>query len=92
MFWAGWLIPESIRMTVHKVKSQIQTILDAFYTLTINDPIPNLYEDKVTSGSGYDNSYYSNQSFPVNNIEMHTINYFDDYHFDTAGLTLPTPS
>ena len=71
-------------------QSQIQTILDAFYTLTINDPIPNLYEDKVTSGSGYDNSYYSNQSFPVNNIELHTINYFDDYHFDTVGLTLPT--
>ena len=71
-------------------QSQMQGILDAFYTLAINDPIPNLYESKVATGTGYDNSYYSNQSFPGNNIELHTINYFDDYHFDTAGLTLPT--
>ena len=70
-------------------QAQMQGILDAFYTLAVNDPIPNLYEGKVTSGSGYDNSYYSNQSFPVSNIEILTINYFDDYHFDTAGLTLP---
>ncbi|MBG6130719.1 MULTISPECIES: DUF6443 domain-containing protein [unclassified Aquimarina] len=33
--------------------------------------------------------YYSNTAFPKTNLELHTINYYDDYGFDLAGLTNP---
>ncbi|WP_108808290.1 DUF6443 domain-containing protein [Aquimarina spinulae] len=33
--------------------------------------------------------YYSNAAFPKTNLELHTINYYDDYGFDLAGLTNP---
>ncbi|WP_025664479.1 DUF6443 domain-containing protein [Aquimarina megaterium] len=33
--------------------------------------------------------YYSNTAFPKTNLELHTINYYDDYGFDIAGLTNP---
>lgn len=32
--------------------------------------------------------YYSNKACPRNNLEILTINYYDDYKFDTNGLTL----
>ncbi|MFY0602952.1 MAG: lamin tail domain-containing protein [Flavobacteriaceae bacterium] len=47
------------------------------------------YESKVTSGTGYANTYYTNNSFPNTNIEMLTINYYDNYSFDLAGSTDP---
>ncbi|WP_074408135.1 DUF6443 domain-containing protein [Aquimarina megaterium] len=33
--------------------------------------------------------YYSNEAFPKTNLELHTINYYDDYGFDLAGVTNP---
>ncbi|WP_109098386.1 DUF6443 domain-containing protein [Aquimarina sp. AU58] len=33
--------------------------------------------------------YYSNEAFPKTNLELHTINYYDNYNFDLAGLTNP---
>ncbi|WP_074406964.1 DUF6443 domain-containing protein [Aquimarina megaterium] len=33
--------------------------------------------------------YYSNTAFPKTNLELHTINYYDDYGFDLAGVTNP---
>jgi RHS repeat-associated protein len=47
------------------------------------------YETKVTTGTGYSNSYYTNNNFPNTSIELHTINYYDNYYFDKAGLSLP---
>ncbi|WP_074410439.1 DUF6443 domain-containing protein [Aquimarina megaterium] len=33
--------------------------------------------------------YYSNTAFPKTNLELHTINYYDDYGFDLVELTNP---
>ncbi len=43
------------------------------------------YENKVTSGDGFQGSYYTNADFPNTNIELLTINYYDDYVFNRAG-------
>ncbi len=43
------------------------------------------YETKVTTGTGYNNSYYTNSNFPDLNIEILTVNYYDDYSFDRDG-------
>ncbi|MCV6631694.1 MAG: DUF6443 domain-containing protein, partial [Flavobacteriaceae bacterium] len=43
------------------------------------------YETKVTTGTGYQNSYYTNAHFPSANIEILTLNYYDNYSFDKAG-------
>ncbi len=48
-----------------------------------------LYEEKVSSGTGYANSYYTNVNFPNTNIVLHTINYYDNYSFDKEELSLP---
>jgi len=47
------------------------------------------YETKVTSGTGYDNTYYNNANYPNTNIEVLTVNYYDDYNFDLAGTFNP---
>ena len=47
------------------------------------------YESKVTSGTGYRNTYYTNSDFPNENLVLHTVTYYDDYTFDKTGLTLP---
>ena len=65
-----------------------QNTLDPYNAYNIN--ATKMYEEKVLSGTGFENSYYTNDNFPTTNIEILTINYFDDYHFDTVGLTLPT--
>ncbi len=49
----------------------------------------NMFESKVSSGTGYDNSYYTNNNFPDTNIELYTINYYDDYSFNKDGLSIP---
>ncbi len=49
----------------------------------------NMFESKVSSGTGYDNSYYTNNNFPTN-IELYTINYYDDYSFNKDGLSIPS--
>ncbi|CAD0002417.1 DUF6443 domain-containing protein [Flavobacterium salmonis] len=61
------------------------------YFDTQNDVASKMYETKATSGTGYDSSYYSNTNFPNTNIEIHTINYYDDYNFDINGSNPVTP-
>src|SRR5690606_39702060 len=40
---------------------------------------------------GGTNIYYNNGGYPTAGIsEVHTVNYYDNYTFDTAGLTIPT--
>lgn len=46
-----------------------------------------LYEDKQAS-TGSLGVYYSNDNFPTN-IEVLTVNYYDNYDFDRAGSALP---
>ncbi|MDG2194273.1 MAG: DUF6443 domain-containing protein [Polaribacter sp.] len=47
------------------------------------------YETKVTSGTGYDNTYYTNSDFPTSVIEVLTVNYYDNYTFNLAGSVQP---
>ncbi|TBN04485.1 hypothetical protein EYD45_07545 [Hyunsoonleella flava] len=66
-------------------QNQMQGNLDAFYTTNTSN---NLYESKQASEGSY--NYYSNQSFPNTNIEILTVNYYDDYSFNTDGQALPS--
>ncbi len=52
-----------------------------------NNLVGELYEVKATSGTGYQNTYYSNSDYPKTDIEILTINYYDNYYFDKAGST-----
>ncbi|MDD7888276.1 RHS repeat-associated core domain-containing protein [Flavivirga sp. 57AJ16] len=54
-----------------------------------NNTAPQNYETKVALGSGYDGTYYTNDNFPTSSIEVLTVNYYDDYTFDMATLSLP---
>ncbi len=45
------------------------------------------YEEKVTTGSDFENTRYTNLDFPSANLEILTVNYYDDYQFDRAGAT-----
>ncbi len=56
---------------------------------TQNNVPTKLYESKVSSGTGHDNSYYTNVNYPSTNIEILTVNYYDNYGFDLATLSLP---
>ncbi|MBN4046962.1 hypothetical protein JYU05_00280, partial [bacterium AH-315-P13] len=47
------------------------------------------YEQRANSSNDYDDSYYKNANFPDANIELLTINYYDNYDFDLAGSALP---
>ncbi len=38
------------------------------------------HESRVTSGTGYQGTYYTNDDFPNSNIEILTVNYYDDYN------------
>ncbi|WP_111684210.1 DUF6443 domain-containing protein [Winogradskyella tangerina] len=48
------------------------------------------YEEKVSTGTGYLGTYYTNNAYPFNIDEILTVNYYDDYSFDLDGLTLPS--
>lgn len=48
------------------------------------------YESRASSSTDFDNSYYTNQYFPNLNLQLLTINYYDDYTFDKDGLSLPS--
>ncbi|AUP78954.1 DUF6443 domain-containing protein [Flavivirga eckloniae] len=48
-----------------------------------------LYETKVSSGTGYSGSYYTNSNFPNAAIDLYTINYYDNYYFNKDALILP---
>lgn len=65
-------------------REELQNFIDTYYT---SSP---LYESKVSTGTGYSNTYYTNNSKPFWNIqEVLTVNYYDDYSFDMDGLTIP---
>ncbi|WP_303318397.1 DUF6443 domain-containing protein [Flavivirga abyssicola] len=70
--------------TTYTTRADVQTHFN-----TVNNLDTKLYESKVTSGTGYDNSYYTNANFPNTSIVLHTVNYYDDYNFDKDGLSLP---
>ncbi|AXP80303.1 RHS Repeat protein [Mariniflexile rhizosphaerae] len=68
-----------------KSQSEMQGILDAYYTNTS----ANLYESKQNSEGSY--HYYGNQSFPNSNIEVLTVNYYDNYSFNIpTSITIPS--
>jgi len=59
-----------------------------------NSSESDMYEQKGSSGTGYDQTYYSNINFPDGGIagsglEVLTVNYYDNYYFDKNGMTLP---
>ncbi len=74
---------------VHASTSQTRAAMQS-HVDTTNDLATELYESKVTSGTGHDNSYYTNNNFPNSNIELLTVNYYDNYYFDKDGLSLPS--
>ncbi|WP_298341124.1 DUF6443 domain-containing protein [uncultured Algibacter sp.] len=48
------------------------------------------YEVKADPGDiGFEGIYYYNNNFPYSNLEILTINYYDDYTFDKDGMSLP---
>ena len=51
-----------------------------------------MYEDKLASGLSNLNIEYTNDNFPgsTENLVVHTVNYYDDYNFNTDGLVVPT--
>ncbi|MGS2765244.1 RHS repeat domain-containing protein [Sinomicrobium sp. M5D2P9] len=50
------------------------------------------YVTKTETASTYAGTpvYYNNAAIPQGMAEIHTINYYDNYTFDLAGLTVPT--
>ena len=56
------------------------------YFSSQNNTAVKQYETKVTSGVGGYNTYYTKTNFPNSSLEIHTINYYDNYEFDMQGL------
>ncbi|WP_163409871.1 DUF6443 domain-containing protein [Flavobacterium ajazii] len=57
-----------------------------------NDTAAKMYESKASTGTGYESTYYTNVNFPSTGIEIYTVNYYDDYNFDTNGSTPIVPA
>ena len=55
---------------------------------TTSDPVTIEKRGAETTVNGAKISYSSN-AFPTNNLELLTINYYDDYSFDKTGITTP---
>jgi len=68
--------------TLNSSRLALQTTFD-------NKSTSQNYETKVSSGTGYANTYYNNANYPYTNIEVLTVNYYDDYDFDLAGTFNP---
>ena len=53
---------------------------------------PVLYETKSSTPVliGGTNAHYSNNAFPKLNIDLFTINYYDNYAYDLAGIAIPS--
>ncbi|WP_298900914.1 DUF6443 domain-containing protein [uncultured Psychroserpens sp.] len=56
-----------------------------FQNLANDYALATQYEVKVSSGTGYSNTYYTSTAIPTSSDEIHTISYYDDYNFDLAG-------
>lgn len=59
------------------------------YFNSVNSTAEKQYEERVSSGTGVQGSYYTNGDFPNTNIEVLTVNYYDDYNFNLAGSLPP---
>lgn len=74
----------STGLHTHSATSQsaMQGVVDNYY---VNNPLAKVWEEKP--GANLD---YSNQSYPTTNNEVLTLNYYDNYNFDTTteGLLL----
>jgi RHS repeat-associated protein len=58
----------------------------AYFQNLVNTHTTSLqFESKVTTGTGYLSTYYTNNAIPLGVDEILTINYYDDYVFDVAG-------
>lgn len=57
----------------------MQTLLNNYYD---NNTTKKAWETKTTSST---NHYYTNDSFPISNLEVLTLNYYDNYTFDTTS-------
>lgn len=66
--------------TSYNTRSQMQSQFDA-----VNNSTLKLYETKISSGSGFDGTYYTNSNFPYSNLEVLTVNYYDNYTFNRVG-------
>ena len=62
---------------------------DRIYFQTEADGSAYQYEEKAASGTGYMGTYYTSNSVPTTVNEILTVNYYDDYGFDTDGMSLP---
>ncbi len=67
-------------VTSSNTRSQMQSHFNA-----VNDTALKLYETKKSSGTGFDGTYYTNSNFPYSNLEILTVNYYDNYTFNRAG-------
>ena len=56
------------------------------YFSSQNNTTVKQYEAKITSGTRENNTYYRNTNFPNSKLEIYSINYYDNYEFDTQGL------
>jgi RHS repeat-associated protein len=65
---------------LEKSQAQMQSHFNA-----LNATAQELYETKVSTGTGFDGTYYTNSNFPDHNLEVLTVNYYDDYTFNRAG-------
>ncbi|UOB18368.1 DUF6443 domain-containing protein [Abyssalbus ytuae] len=73
--------------TGEATQSEMQTAFNNHYAG--NTP-PKQFEEKLDSEGSY--HYYSNVTFPIANLEVLTVNYYDNHTFNKVGLTLPTGS
>ncbi len=74
---------------IFKSNSSRDQLQDQFNTKS--NPNEN-YEEKVSSGTGFAGTYYTNGDFPtaITTTDVLTVNYYDDYSFDRDGLNLPS--
>ncbi len=68
-----------------------QTSLQTIFNDKKGDASKN-YEEKVSSGSGYAGTYYTNTGFPTSNLEVLTVNYYDSYLFNRGGANISVNS
>ncbi len=54
------------------------------YFETVNNTAPKYYETKLTT-AGPLSIHYSRNNFPTTNLEVYTVNYYDNYTFNRAG-------